>query len=93
MDGAVLPDKVRIADGVVSEQLDGEAVLLHLGSGTYYTLNETGSRIWKLLEELGDPRQALETMCAEYEADRETVAADIHELITDLGARGLLSVG
>ena len=28
---------------------DGEAVLLHLGTTTYYTLNQTGARIWKLL--------------------------------------------
>lgn len=34
---------------VVSEVIDGEAVIINLDSGRYYSLNETGSVVWGML--------------------------------------------
>jgi hypothetical protein len=43
----------KTSSDVVVTELDGEneSVLLHLGTKKYYTLNETGVRIWQLLGE------------------------------------------
>jgi len=34
---------------VVHETIDGETILIHLDTGTYYSLNGTGPEIWALL--------------------------------------------
>ena len=34
---------------IIHESLDGEAVILNLQEGVYYSLNETGNEIWKLI--------------------------------------------
>ena len=42
---------VHAHTSLVFTRLDAtEAVLLHLGTKRYYTLNETGARIWELLQ-------------------------------------------
>ena len=34
---------------VVHETIDGETILIHLGTGTYYSLDGVGSEAWQLL--------------------------------------------
>ena len=34
--------------------LDGEAVILDLGSGTYFGLNQVGTRVWQLISDGSD---------------------------------------
>ena len=50
-------------DTLYSELQEGEAVLLHLGTHSYYGLNQTGVRIWQLMSQgltLAEICQALE---------------------------------
>jgi hypothetical protein len=49
-----MPLRPRRPD-VIDEMFDGEAVLIHLGSGAYYALNGPASAIWALLEEGRSP--------------------------------------
>jgi hypothetical protein len=51
--------QVRIADGVLMHEEDGEAFLLHTATGKYFGLNRAGVTIWRALEAGGDPIQAL----------------------------------
>ena len=46
-----LESRVRIPESVLFQELDGEAVLLHLESGVYFGLDPIGTRMWHLLEE------------------------------------------
>ena len=63
-----LSDKIKPdPDVVVTELDDKEAVLLHLGTKMYYTLNETGIRIWQLLSEGHSISEASETIHNEYD--------------------------
>lgn len=78
---------------VVFETLDGEAVLLNLETGIYFTLNDTGTRIWELLgEHDGDLEEVRRTMLEEYEVEPEALDADLEELIAELEARRLVNV-
>ena len=45
------PSKAIPNSEVIVTELDGEAVLLHLGTKMYYSLNPTGLQIWKMLEQ------------------------------------------
>jgi hypothetical protein len=51
--------QVRIADGVLMHEEEGEAFLLHTGTGKYFGLNRSGVTIWRALEAGVDPVEAL----------------------------------
>jgi len=82
--------RVRHADRVVSQTLAGEAVVLDLKSERYYGLNPLGTRIWRLIGELGDVDRILEALVAEYDAPADVIAADLHELLAQLVRDGLV---
>jgi hypothetical protein len=79
-----------IPDDVVFEVLDDEAVLLNLKTGIYYGLNDTGTRIWKLIEEHGDIDTVRRRMLEEFEVSQETLEGDLLALLPELLDRGLL---
>ncbi|MFI5248744.1 MAG: PqqD family protein [Gemmatimonadales bacterium] len=68
----------------------GGGVVLHTGTKRYYSLNETGARIWSLLEEHGDPQRAIATIAAEYGIARDEAAKAVNDLVAQLTAAGLL---
>jgi hypothetical protein len=76
----------------VSSDLGGEAVILHLTSGTYYSLNEVGALIWSLLQQPREVREIRERVLAEYEVDPDQCAADLHKLLETLAREGLIEI-
>ena len=71
--------------------LEGEAVILNLDSGVYYTLDPVGTRIWQLIEEHGDLAKIKESMLAEYEVQAEELDSDLIRLVDELVESGLLA--
>ena len=48
-------------------------------------LNETGAFLWKLMAEKDCTEEMLvDAILAEYDADREVVAADVHKIVEQL---------
>ncbi len=83
---------VRPREGVLAREVGGEMVILNVDLGTYYGLNEVGTRAWTLFvqgESVGDVRDRL---LAEFEVDRETVTSDLDRLLSDLVQHGLIDV-
>jgi hypothetical protein len=79
-----------IPDEVVFEVLGGEAVVLNLETGIYFTLNPVGTRIWQLIEEHGDLARVRETMISEYEVGQEQLDRDLETLMGELVEKGLV---
>jgi len=79
-------------DNVVSRDLEGEAVILNLKSGTYFGLNEVGTRIWALIPEHRSLRKVFEALKKEYEVSPEALENDLLELVDQLQAKGLVSL-
>jgi hypothetical protein len=80
----------KLSPDVVFRDLEGEAVILDLSSGTYFGLNEVGTRVWRLVDEGRDPSRIVEIVATEYAADRETIARDVDRLLDDLSRRRLI---
>ena len=80
---------------VVVTELDGEneSVLLHLGTKKYYTLNETGVHIWRLLDAGSEIDEIAQKICAEYEASFSSAKKSVSELIQELVKEELLIQG
>lgn len=78
---------------VVYRDLEGEAVILDLASGTYFGLNEVGTRVWRMIDEGRDAAEIVDIVATEYQADRGTIAQDVARLLNDLSARRLIVAG
>jgi len=91
-DNVSLESGVAISEDVVSRDLQGEAVILNLESGTYFGLDRVGTRIWSLLQEGGSLRGVFEAIQQEYDVAPETLERDLLRLVQELRAKGLLSV-
>lgn len=87
-----LESSVAVGGDVVSRDLEGEAVILNLESGTYFGLDSVGTRIWSLLQEDGSLRRTFELLQQEYDVEPERLKADILRLVGELRANHLLSV-
>jgi len=71
---------LRPSPDVVSRSVGSAAVLIHLGTNRIFELNETGSRIWSLLEQ-GLDRDAV---CAQIHQEFDAPEADARQAVDDL---------
>ncbi len=70
---------------VVITELEGkEAVLLHLGTKAYFTLNETGLYIWQMLSEELTAREICEKLPEKFDVSPEKAEESVRNLIGDL---------
>lgn len=86
------PIHYQIPQDVLFHELSGEAVLLNLASGQYYSLDEIGTRIWALLAEHGEIEPVLTTILQEYDVTEQQLRDDFDRLISELTAQGLLTI-
>ena len=89
------PAKTRTVAAVkdqVSCPLDGDTVILHLGSGTYYGLNAVGSTIWNLIQEPRTIDEIHNRLLQQYEADAGDCERDLLNLLDDLTKAGLVEI-
>jgi hypothetical protein len=85
-----MTDRLRVSEDVVFRELDGEAVILNLDSGTYFGLDEVGTRFWQLIEQDDRVEAALATLESEYEVAAEVLRSDVSRLVSALVEKGLL---
>jgi hypothetical protein len=81
----------RVPEDVLAAHLEGEAVLLHMDTKNYYRLNATAAHVFRGLER-GLGRDALlDSLCAEFEVEREVAAPELDRLMAELATRGLVA--
>lgn len=86
------PAEVRVSDDVLFREVDCEAVILELGSGRYFGLDEVGQRIWSMLIRRRSLAEIVDALVAEYDAPAERIRADVAEFIDRLSTLELLIV-
>lgn len=80
------------ANVVFTEMENGESVLLHLGTNEYFSLNETGTLIWKGISDdrnLGEIGKELENT---FDVTEEQATQSVMRLVESLLAQNLVSV-
>jgi len=87
-----LRDSLAAGAQVLFRQLDDEAVLLDLKSGTYFGLNDLGARIWQLILEHGSLSRVRDVLVQEYATDGSVIERDLLELGRQLIERRLVDV-
>jgi hypothetical protein len=87
--------KIKADKSVVFTDLDdGSGVLLHLESKFYYSLNLTGSFIWRLLEEKGELEEnnICEAVTDNFDINKEEAEQDVKEFLGELQKEGIIQV-
>ena len=83
---------VTASSNLVSTELGGETVILHLGDGIYYGLDAVGTRIWDLIQEPKSVAQVRDALLEEYDVDPDRCLSDLIALLQDLTNRNLIEV-
>jgi hypothetical protein len=83
-------DRFRPSTDAVTKSVGGEVVLVHLRTNRIYTLNQTGARLWELLEQDHDLERAREQMLLEFDVGEEQLRDEIRALVDELVEAGLL---
>jgi len=76
----------------VSCDLGGESAILDFKRGIYYGLNETGTRIWNLINEPKTINEVRDTILKEYDVQPERCDLELSELLQELLAKGLIEI-
>ena len=72
--------------------LDGEAVVLSLDSGIYFTLNATGTAAWERINGTTSLEEIGRGLCEQFEVTSEQAQRDLFELTQTLLDEGLIRV-
>ena len=84
--------QIRIHPQVLLRPVEDEAVLLHLDEGTYYGLNDVGARMIQVVHQNADLGAAVEQLRQEYDVEATRLRADLHRLLDEMAAQGLIVV-
>ena len=72
-----------IPEALVATLSDG-AVLLNLQTKRYFSLNETGTRIWELVQESVDEEEIAALLIKEYVVREAVARAEVRRILEEL---------
>jgi hypothetical protein len=93
--GEAMGAKIQRSRNVVSRVVADEAMVVPIRRGaadtdSIYTFNDTGARLWGLLERGQTAEQLSRYLEAEYGVTREQALADTESFLADLKQAGLI---
>lgn len=84
--------RFQIVDSeVVARVFDGEAIIINVANGKYYSMDRVGTMAWLLLTGGYSLKDAAAFMADRYGVDGLTVAVDVERLVDQLLAEGLVT--
>jgi hypothetical protein len=76
----------------MSCDLGGEAIILSIKTGIYYTLDPIGSRIWSIIKDPVQVGKIRDIIIREYDVDKAKCEEDLISLFSDLEKEGLITI-
>ena len=75
---------------VTHETIDGEAVIINLDSGNYYSLVDAGSLIWALVDRGASASEVHELLQQSYQGEATDIDRGVQELLAQLQQENLI---
>ena len=75
---------------VVSDVIDGEAIMLHRGSGTYFSTDGIGGLIWQWIGEGRSRARILAALTERFAAPQGEIQGALDSFLADLATHSLL---
>ncbi|HIE89330.1 MAG TPA: PqqD family protein [Gammaproteobacteria bacterium] len=82
---------LTLSSKAIIQEINGELVILDMGSEEYFSLNEVGCKLWRLLESNSDLSVAVASLLEQYDVDSKQLSDDVESVVTELKRVGLLS--
>lgn len=87
-----LTDRYEPADGdIVSEEIDGEVIIVNLRNGNYYSLGQSATVVWAGIQEHATLERLRQRMQTRYAGETGSMERDLAELIKALEAEQLIA--
>ena len=75
---------------VINEMIDGEAIMINLVTGSYYSLDSLGGEVWELLEKSSSNDDIVNQLSLRYEASDEVIRSAVDDLLGQLSREQLI---
>ena len=75
---------------VAAKVMDGEAILINLSNGIYYSMEKVGGVIWEMIEGNHSLGTIIELISTRYDVPAEQVRADVERLVGELVEENLV---
>ncbi|MCL4396270.1 MAG: PqqD family protein [Chloroflexi bacterium] len=75
---------------VIHEFFDDEVVIVNLGNGNYYSLDDVGSDIWRLLEHGASDEEIQTAIARRYAGEHGEIAGQVAKFMDELRGESLV---
>ena len=75
---------------ITSKVMDGEAIMINLANGIYYSMDKVGGTIWEGVEREQRLDQILQSIVTAYEVSEEEARKDLENLVRQLLEENLI---
>lgn len=83
---------IRRKDEVLVKEMESKTVLLHLATGTYYTLNKAGTVLWSYADGKKTVSEMAGELVGRYQVSPEVALQDTVSLAQALAREGLIEL-
>lgn len=74
----------RKDDDIVAKVMDGEAVIINLSSGVYYSIDHVGATMWEMVESSSSLEEVVAAILARYDVPQALARDDVLRLAGEL---------
>jgi hypothetical protein len=78
------------SDDVAAKVVEGEAIIINLSNGIYYSMENVGAFIWEQIDAGLSLGEIVETLTTRYEVSPEQAQADLEVLAGELVEEGIV---
>ncbi len=82
----ITPNRVE----VTSKVMDGEAIMINLANGIYYSMDKVGGKVWECIEQEQSLEQIIQAVVTSYDISQEQAKKDIESLAGQLLEENLI---
>ena len=79
-------------DEVAAKVIDGEAIIINLANGIYYSMDKAGALIWEMIQTKHSLEETLTAVTTCYEVSQEDARRDLEQLVEELLKENLVSL-
>ena len=77
---------------VAANVMDGEAIMINLSNGIYYSMDKVGGLVWAMIEHRRSLEEMVAAIIAHYDIPHPQAQADVERLATELLQENLVEV-
>lgn len=75
---------------IIHEVIEGEAILVNLESGAYYSTTQAGAAVWDAITQGLSVNETVALLADQYEGEPQAIRAGVSALVSELEQEGLI---